>query len=227
MRSFVQFTDRVTAGRELAKVLSAQKLIDPVVLALPRGGVPIAAEVAKALKAPLDIVLVRKIGVPYQRELAVAAVVNGDNPELVINEDVARYAHIPPDYIDAQVRRELEEIERRRKIYLQGRERVPLHDRTLILVDDGIATGASIRAALKALKRKAPKRLILAVPVAPAETVEALRREVDDLVCLQTPEPFIAIGVHYGDFHQMSDDEVVSLLAEHASEGSPRGSSDA
>jgi putative phosphoribosyl transferase len=206
----------------LTEVLTAKKLADPIVLALPRGGVPVAVEIARALEAPLDIVLVRKIGVPYQSELAVAAVVDGDRPQIVINEDVARHTSIPPGYIDAQVNLELQEIERRRKAYLQGRDQVPLKGRTIILVDDGLATGASVRAALKALKRKEPRALILAVPVAPAETLDELTREVDEIVCLRTPEPFIAIGVHYIDFHQISDDEVITLLSEHQPEESGR-----
>jgi putative phosphoribosyl transferase len=218
------FADRAAAGRALAEKLIARDLVQPVVLALPRGGVPVAAEIACALKAPLDIVLVRKIGVPYQRELAVAAVVDGEQPETVVNEDVARLADIPRDYIDTQVREELEEIERRRRVYLQGRRRAPLQGRTIILVDDGIATGASVRAALKALKRKNPKALILAVPVAPAESIAELEREVDEVICLRRPEPFFAIGVHYLDFHQMSDGEVIALLAEHAAENPPSGS---
>jgi putative phosphoribosyl transferase len=189
-----------------------------VVLALPRGGIPVAAEIATTLEAPLDIVLVRKIGVPFQPELAVAAVVDGAEPEVVVNEDVAKLADITQDYIDAAAKRELQEIERRRKAYLQGRARVPLEGRTVILVDDGIATGASIRAALKALRRKAPKVLILAVPVAPSETIEELRSEVEEIVCLHMPEPFLAIGIHYIDFHQISDDEVIRLLAEHSGE---------
>ena len=217
------FVDRSAAGRALAKALASKKLVDPVVLALPRGGVPVAAEIAKALSAPLDIVLVRKIGVPYQRELAVAAVVDGDQPEVVVNEDVARHADLPPGYIEAHVKQELEEIERRREVYLQGQERVPLEGRTLILVDDGIATGASVRAALKALRRKKPKALVLAIPVAPIETLDEMKNDVDDIVCLHTPEPFFAIGVHYVDFHQMSDDEVISLLAGKADNTSSRG----
>ena len=198
----------------LAKVLAKQNLEAPVVLALPRGGVAVAMKVARALKAPLDIVLVRKIGVPSQPELAAAAVVNGGAAEVVTNSDVVELAGISREYIDAAVKRELEEIDRRRRVYLQGRPRVPLEGRTVILVDDGIATGASVRAALRALKRKAPKTLILAVPVAPPEVVDALRTEVDELVCLWVPEPFFAIGMHYADFHQMSDAEVVELLAE-------------
>jgi putative phosphoribosyl transferase len=193
----------------------ARKNFDaPVVLALPRGGVAVAVEIARALKAPLDIVIVRKIGVPMQPELAAAAIVDGGAAEVVTNSDVVELAGISREYIDAAVKRELEEIDRRRRVYLQGRSRVPLEDRTVILVDDGIATGASVRAALRALKRKAPKALILAVPVAPLEVVDALRAEVDELVCLWVPEPFFAIGMHYVDFHQMSDAEVVELLAE-------------
>jgi putative phosphoribosyl transferase len=184
-----------------------------VVLALPRGGVPVAAEIARALGAPLDIVLVRKIGVPLQRELAVAAVVDGSRPEVVVNQDVAASAGIDQDYIDTLVNQELKEIERRRKVYLRGRTRVPLEGRTVILVDDGIATGASIRAALRALRRRKPRALILAVPVAPWETIEQLKRMVDEVVCLRTPEPFVAIGIHYVDFHQISDAEVIETLA--------------
>jgi len=208
------FADRRAAGRALAKALTARNLAAPVILALPRGGVPVAAEIASALKAPLDIVLVRKIGVPFQRELAVAAVVDGAQPEVVVNEDVSQLAGVTPDYIDAGVMQELQEIERRRQVYLQGRVRVPLEGRTVVLVDDGIATGATVRAAVRALKRKALNALILAVPVAPLETIEALKSEVDEIFCLRTPEPFVAIGVHYADFHQVSDDEVVRLLAE-------------
>jgi len=205
----------------LAEALAAKHLAAPVVLALPRGGVPVAAEIASALGAPLDIVLVRKIGVPFQRELAVAAVVDGEVPEVVVNEEVAKLAGTSSTYIDRAVKQELEEIERRRKVYLQGRARAPLEGRTVILVDDGIATGASVRAALRALRRKQPKALILAVPVAPPDTIEDLRKEVDDIVCLRAPESFFAIGVHYIDFHQMSDDEVVGILAGRPGEITP------
>ncbi len=215
------FADRRAAGRALAKALAARHLTAPVVLALPRGGVPVAAEIASALGAPLDIVLVRKIGVPLQRELAVAAVVDGGEPEVVVNEDVAELAGITAEYVGASVKQELEEIERRRKAYLQGRARVPLEGRTVILVDDGIATGASVRAALRGLRRKAPKALILAVPVAPAETIEALRNEVDAIVCLRMPDPFFAIGMHYADFRQVNDEEVIRLLAEQRDERTP------
>ncbi len=219
MKTVTPFADRRAAGRALARVLAQKRLVSPVVLALPRGGVPVAAEIASALEAPLDIVIVRKIGVPSQPELAAAAVVDGGDPEIVTNDDVIELAGVTPADLDTGVKRELEEIERRRGAYLQGRARVPLEGRTVILVDDGIATGASVRAALKALRRKRPKALILAVPVAPAEAIEALEKEVDEIVCLWTPEPFFAIGIHYVDFHQVSDDEVVELLAGQADKG--------
>ena len=212
MRLAGRFADRAEAGRELAKVLVARKIDSPVVLALPRGGVPVAVEIARALKAPLDLVLVRKIGVPFQRELAAAAVVDGGEAEVVVNDEVVTLAGVTQDYIAEQTKIELAEIERRRRVYLEGRPRVPLEGRNLILVDDGIATGASIRAAIAALLRKSPKRLILAIPVAPRETVKLLRNKVDEIVCLEVPEPFYAIGLHYHDFHQVQDQEVVRLM---------------
>jgi putative phosphoribosyl transferase len=208
------FQDRKAAGEALAKAVARKNLADPVVLALPRGGVPVAVEVARALKAPLDLVLVRKIGVPQQPELAAAAVVDGGEPEIVVNEDVVELSGVTEAYIRKQTKAEIEEIERRRRLYLAGRARVPLEGRTLVVVDDGIATGTSIRAVLKALKRKKPKMLVLAVPVAASDTVAALSREVDAVVCLEMPDPFYAIGMHYRDFHQVPDDEVVRLLAE-------------
>jgi putative phosphoribosyl transferase len=216
MSSWRPFEDRSEAGRVLAQRLLARALADPVVLAMPRGGVPVAVEVARALRTPLDLVLVRKIGVPYQRELAAAAVVDGDEPELVLNDDVISLAGVSRRYIEEEAKKELAEIERRQRVYLQGRARVPLEGREVIVVDDGIATGASVRAALTALRRKKPKLLVLAVPVAPVSTLEALYSEVDEIICLRTPEPFHAIGLHYRDFHQVPDAEVVRLLAEAA-----------
>jgi putative phosphoribosyl transferase len=206
------FADRRAAGQALAQTLADRPLADPVVLALPRGGVPVAAEIAHRLKAPMDLVFVRKIGLPYQPELAAAAVVDGGDPEIVTNDDVIALSGVGRDYLDRAAKRELAEIERRRRAYLRNRPRVPLEGRTLILVDDGIATGASVRAALKALRRRNPRALILAVPVAAAETIEELRGEVDDIVCLAMPEPFLAIGIHYADFRQLSDEDVVRIL---------------
>jgi putative phosphoribosyl transferase len=214
MRMVAAFEDRTAAGRALAHELARRELDDPVVLALPRGGVPVAVEIARTLRAPVDLLLVRKIGAPYQPELAVAAVVDGGDPDIIVNDAVVNMAEVTPDYIEQQAKRELAEIERRRELYLEGRPRVPLEARTLIVVDDGVATGASVRAALKALRRRHPKKLILAVPVAPADTVEQLQAEVDEVVCLATPEPFYAISLHYSDFHQVPDEEVVRLLDE-------------
>lgn len=224
MRQAVRFNDRGEAGRLLAKRLAGRKLDDPVVLALPRGGVPVAVEIANVLEAPLDLVLVRKVGVPGQRELAAAAVVDGGSPEVVVNDDVVDMAGVTQAYIGKEVERELAEIERRRRVYLEGRPRVALEGRTLILVDDGIATGASVRAAIAALRRKSPKRLLLAVPVAPRETIGQLRNTVDEIVCLEMPEPFHAIGLHYRDFHQLEDEEVMRLLRTHHA-GRPSGRS--
>ena len=220
----MMFRDRRDAGRQLAAELRRFKRSDPVVLALPRGGVPVAFEVARELAAPLDLVLVRKIGAPWQRELAAAAVVDGEHMELVVNQDVVDALGISQAYLDQEAKRELEEIERRRTAYLGGRERVPVEGRTAIVVDDGIATGATMRAALRAVRRRKPRRLVLAVPVAPPDTVESLRSEVDEVVCLATPEWFGAIGAFYLDFSQLSDDEVRSLLerANRRAEESPR-----
>lgn len=208
------FADRVQAGRMLAEELTGRSYENPVVLALPRGGVPVAAEVARVLDAPLDLVLVRKIGVPWQPELALAAVVDGPHPEVVVNDDVWHAAHVSDEQFEKLKAREIEEINRRRKSYLQGRERAVIENATVIVIDDGIATGATVRAALKALRRGKPKKLVLAVPVAPPDTVGKLRREVDEIICLQTPEPFYAIGVFYRDFAQMSDEDVVAVLAQ-------------
>lgn len=207
------YANRIEAGRTLAAALLEKQYPNPVVIALPRGGVPIAAEVAKTLNAPLDLVLVRKIGVPWQPELALAAVVDGPRPELVINEDVRAAANVTDEEMEALRQEQMREIERRRHIYLQGREPLAIAGKTAIVIDDGIATGATMRAALKALRRAKPGKLVLAVPVAPVETVQRLRDEVDEVVCLQTPEPFYAIGEFYRDFTQMTDEDVVDALA--------------
>lgn len=208
-----RFSDRSEAGRALAARLSAMKIADPVIFALPRGGVPVAAEIARSLNAPLDLLLVRKIGVPWQPELALAAVVDGDDPQVVIDEEVQGQSGVSRTYIDGEAKEQLREIERRRAVYLQGRSPVAVENRTAIVVDDGIATGTTVRAALKALRRRKPARLILAVPVAPPETIDALAADVDHVVCLEQPSPFYAIGLYYVDFHQVSDEEVMAALA--------------
>lgn len=208
-----RFTDRADAGRALARRLLQLHLPEPiVVLALPRGGVPVAAEVARALKAPMDLLLVRKIGTPCQAELALAAVVDGDPPQIVINQPVWRNAALDAGYIEAQTQAALREISRQRAAYLGARARIEVAGCTAIVVDDGIATGTTLRAALKALRLRSPARLVLAVPVAPRDTLESLRAEVDQLVCLVQPEPFFAVGEHYVDFDQVDDREVVAAL---------------
>lgn len=214
MNAYGVFANRAEAGRALAEALKKKALPDPVVLALPRGGVPVAAEIARALNAPLDLVLVRKIGVPYQPELAAGAVVDGAEPEVVLNDDVCAMAGLSREDIDAQAEVELKEIARRAKLYLGDRPRAPIKGRTAIIVDDGIATGASMRAVIHAVRRREPKALILAVPVAPPETLESLQADADEVVCLEAPYPFYAIGLYYRDFHQVPDDEVVRILAE-------------
>jgi len=208
------FTDRTEAGRALAQRLVRMSLGAPiVVLALPRGGVPVGAEIARALAAPLDLLLVRKIGAPWQRELAVAAVVDGQPPDIVVDEETMALTGVDQAYVEAEAAREAVEIERRRGVYLKGRAPVDVEGATVIVVDDGIATGTTVRAALKALRRRHPARLVLAVPVAPSDTLAALRAEVDDIVCLAEPFPFHAIGLHYVDFHQVGDNEVLAALA--------------
>ncbi len=208
------FADRAEAGRALAQRLVEIPLPRPlVVLALPRGGVPIGAEVARALHAPLDLLLVRKIGAPWQRELAVAAVVDGQPPDIVLDDETMALTGVDAAYIQAEAKKAMQEIERRRQVYLHDRAPVGVEGATAIVVDDGIATGTTVRAALKALRRRNPARLVLAVPVAPSDTLAVLRGEVDEIVCLVEPFPFHAIGLHYRDFHQVGDDEVLAALA--------------
>jgi putative phosphoribosyl transferase len=208
------FPDRASAGRTLGAELVKRRLEDPVVFALPRGGVPVAAEVAKALSAPLDLLLVRKIGAPGQPELAVASIVDGERPDIVLNEDIVRALRISQADLSAAAALELKEIERRRALYLPGRTPLSAAARTAIIVDDGIATGASIKSAILAVRRRGPKRVVVAVPVAPADAIVALKSLADEVVCLEAPEPFWAVGSHYRDFHQLSDEEVTALLAQ-------------
>lgn len=208
--------DREDAGRRLAERLQSYRGRDVVVLALPRGGVPVAAEIARTLNAPLDLLFVRKIGLPWQPELAYAAVVDGTPPEVVVNDEVARLEPMSDAELQRATREEVDEIERRRRLYMAGRAPLDVTGREVILVDDGLATGTTARAALRGLRRRGPSRLVLAVPVAPLETVEELRSLVDELVCLETPPHFRAIGLHYADFHQLEDDEVLGILREFA-----------
>ncbi len=215
------FLDRADAGRRLAVRLQALHLDDAVVYALPRGGVPVAVEVANALKAPLDLILVRKIGAPGQPELAFAAVVDGETALTVINEDVGTQTGATPTFLKTARERELAEIERRRSLYVGRRPHVSPLGRSAIVVDDGLATGATAKAALQALRRRGAAKVILAVPVAPRDTLEAMRAEADMVICLETPKPFFGVGAFYDDFHQLSDEETVALLHRVWDEPSP------
>ena len=209
----MMFRDRKDAGERLAAKLMHLKDKQPVVLALPRGGVAVAFEIARLLAAPLDIVLVRKIGVPWQPELALGAVSDGATPETFIDERMAKSLAIPEDYVGDETARQLVELERRRAIYCAGRPPIDIENRTAIVVDDGIATGATMRVALRAVRRRAPAWLVLAAPVAAADTLAALAGDADETVCVEAPQGLGAIGFYYDDFHQMSDAEVTDLLA--------------
>ncbi|WP_338466115.1 phosphoribosyltransferase [Novosphingobium sp. ZN18A2] len=213
MTQDVLFADRREAGEKLAATVLPLDLEDPVVLALPRGGVPVGFEVAKALGAPLDILMVRKIGAPGHEEYGIGALVDGASPQVVMDDAMARMVGAGSEYIELQVRRELAEIERRRALYRTGPP-VELKGRTVVVVDDGIATGSTVRAALRGLARTEPARIVLAVPLAPADVVQQMRALCDRVVCLATPEPFRAVGLHYSDFRQTEDEEVIRLLAE-------------
>jgi putative phosphoribosyl transferase len=212
-----RFANRGEAGHALGQALLKLKLCPPiVVIALPRGGVPVGAAIARALGVPLGLILVRKIGAPYEPELAVAAVAEGDPPEIVIDEEVQRATGVDAGYVHKEAQRQLQEIARRRHVYLQGRAAPAVAGHTVIVADDGIATGSTMRAALRALRRQRPTSLVLAVPVAPADTLFELSGEVDRVICLSQPSPFHAVGLHYVDFHQVDDEEVLAELQQAA-----------
>ncbi len=212
------FIDRVDAGRRLGQHLGDLRSPDVVVVGLPRGGVPVAFEVAKALGAPLDVIVVRKLGVPFQPELGMGAI--GEGGTRVVNEEVVRMAGISSAMLAGVEDRERLVLEQRVKRFRGNRPRVPLTGRTVVVVDDGIATGSTARAACQVVRAQGAARVVLAVPVAPLESIAALSRDADEVVCLESPEHFFAIGQFYDDFRQTSDDEVVELLR-RASESSP------
>ena len=218
MRS-VRFRNRLEAGRLLGEELAARfgRAQDLTVLGLPRGGVPIAAEVARALGAPLDVFIVRKLGLPGHEELAMGAIASGG--VRVLNQDVLRYMPQPQQIIDAVAAREQQELVRRERSYRGSRPPLDVRDKTVIVVDDGLATGSTMRAAVAALRKMEPKTITVAVPVAAPQTVEEFRNEAIDIVCLRTPEPFDAVGLWYDDFSQTSDEEVQELLQSTAMKG--------
>lgn len=204
------FKDRIDAGRVLMRRLLNYGP-EVLVLALPRGGVPVAFEVAKALHAPLDVILVRKLGVPGRKELAMGAIVSGG--VRVMNDEIVRSFRVPEREVVATVEYEARELSRRERLYRDQRPFPELVGRTVILVDDGLATGASMRAAVAALHRRDPGRLVVAVPVGARETCETIRNEVDEVVCAATPDPFYGVGQWYETFAQTSDEQVQELLA--------------
>ena len=207
------FANREEAGRKLGAKLMRFKDQNPCVLALPRGGVPVGLEIATMLGAPLDLIIVRKLGAPWQPELAIGAIVDGEKPQIVLNKSVISQLGVSPAEIEAEKKRQLVEIERRRKTYLAGRPRVDIPHRTTIIVDDGIATGATVRAAILAIRALGPKKIVLAVPVAPRDTIAALKSEVDEVICLEAYDNFTAISPYYLDFRQIEDEEMHELLS--------------
>jgi putative phosphoribosyl transferase len=209
-----QFVDRREAGRRLAAAVMALKLDNPLVLALPRGGVPVAFEVAKVLYAQLDLLLVRKIGAPGQGEYAIGALVDGADPQVVLNQEAIDSVRPPAGYVEAETQRQLAELERRRQIYLGSRKPPFAASRVVVVVDDGIATGSTARVALRALRKAGAGTIVLAVPVAPADAIETLRPEYDEILCLSAITNFQAVGFHYQDFSQTTDQEVIALLEE-------------
>lgn len=206
------FRDREEAGGLLAAKLERYRDRAPVVLALPRGGVPVAFEVARALGAPLDIVVARKLGAPDDPELAVGAVVDGEEPVCVLNDALIAALRVSRDYLSGETRAQLQEIRRRESAYRRGRPPAAVAGRVALIVDDGIATGASMRAAVRGVRRRGALGVVAAAPVAPPEVVAELRREADDVVVLEEPKPFASVGAFYADFSQTGDDEVVRLL---------------
>jgi putative phosphoribosyl transferase len=209
----VLFKDRVDAGRKLAKELfKYANRSDVLILALPRGGVPVAFEVAKELNVKMDVFIVRKLGVPGNEELAMGAIAS-DNIR-VLNEDVVRSFQIPKRVIDTVTEKELRELERRERSYRGNKPKPEIQNMNVILIDDGLATGATMRAAVDALKTKNPDKIIVAVPTAAPNTCEFFRGEVDEVICVATPEPFYGVGTWYEDFSQTSDKEVCKLLDE-------------
>jgi predicted phosphoribosyltransferase len=206
------FRDRKEAGRLLAEELDFLKGEEVVVLGIPRGGVVVAFEVAQSIGAPLDVCITRKIGAPFNPELAIGAI--SSSGDVVLDQDLINSLNVPPDYVKEEMRRQRREIERRMAEYRGDRPAPDLMGKTVVLVDDGVATGATVLATIRSLKKRNPKKLILAVPVGPSDTISRLKEEADEVICLATPPLFWAIGAFYFDFSQTSDEEVKRLLKE-------------
>lgn len=210
----VYFENRSDAGKKLVEELKKLNLQAPLILALPRGGVILARELAKFYRTSPDILLVRKMGAPFDKELAIGALVEGHPPQMILNAEMVKVLKLDPHYLESERQAQLKEMHRQDQAYRDGKTRIPVTGKTVVLVDDGIATGASVKAALKAIRNEKPKMLILAVPVAPPEVVAELRPEVDELICLVSPQDFKAVGQYYRDFRQTTDIEVKLMLAE-------------
>lgn len=215
------FPDRHAAGIALGEQLQQfAGRNDVIVLALPRGGVPVGYEVARAIRAPLDVFVVRKLGLPGHPELAMGAIASGD--VCVFNDDVLSWYPVPREMVEAVTQNERRELERRERAYRDGRPLAPLEGRVVILVDDGLATGSTMRAAVLAVRRLNPARVVVAVPVGARDTCDTLRTIADEVICASTPEPFQAVGLWYADFSQTTDEEVRQLLAGHHADGPGR-----
>ncbi|WP_026186497.1 phosphoribosyltransferase [Ensifer sp. BR816] len=206
------FSDRIDAGRRLGVAIAREGFADPLVMALPRGGVPVACEAAAILGAPLELLIVRKIGAPGHAEFGLGALVDGDEPQVVLNAEAMRLVKPSEAYLEAETARQRLELERRRRLYLGDRPRVSPEGRNVIIVDDGIATGGTVRAAVQALRKAGATALMVAVPVAPPSAIASLRRQVERVICLATPHPFHAVSIYYDDFEQTTDAEVIALM---------------
>lgn len=207
-----RFADRADAGRQLADRLRTRRFVDPLVLALPRGGVPVGYEIAEALDAPLDVMLVRKLGAPGFAELGLGAVVDGPEPQRFLNPKIIDAVKPPPGYLEAEEQRQLEVLAQRKKRLRQGQPPEPFDQRDVIVVDDGVATGATMKVTLKTLANAGARSMLVAVPVAPPEAVSMLGLDPQQFECLWTPPDFQSVGCYYADFTQLTDDEVVRLL---------------
>ncbi|MQW85868.1 phosphoribosyltransferase [Sinorhizobium saheli] len=206
------FADRADAGRRLARAIEKEDFADPLVMALPRGGVPVAFEVAAILGAPLELLLVRKIGAPGHEEFGLGALVDGEEPLRVLNAEAMRLVRPSEAYLEEETARQRLELTRRRALYLGDRPRISPKGRNVIIVDDGIATGGTATAAVRAMRQAGAAKLMLAVPVAPPNAIASLRSEVDRIVCLASPASFHAVSIYYDDFSQTTDDEVIALM---------------
>jgi putative phosphoribosyl transferase len=210
------FRNRTEAGQMLAAELVELKLSDPVVLALPRGGVPVAAAVARALNARLDLVIVRKVGAPANPELAVAAIVDGNPPDVVLNREVIEAYELDDAELAALIQAERSELERRRFTYRSQHQPLSIANKTAILIDDGAATGTTMKVAIRALRRRSPREIIVALPIAPPDTIPQLTQEADHVLCLSQPPHFRALGYHYREFPQLTDEQVVRMVQDFA-----------